>query len=75
MIRTQLYLTEDLYYRIQLEAKRGKKKAAVVVRELLLVGLNQNQATAGKALMNISKIGARGPKDLSSRIDDYLYTE
>lgn len=75
MIRTQMYLTEDLYYRIQLEAKRGKKKAAEVVRELLLVGLNQNQANAGKALMNIANIGAKGPKDLSSKIDSYLYTE
>lgn len=75
MIRTQMYLTEDLYYRIQLEAKRVKKKAAEIVRELLLVGLNQNQANAGKALMDIAKIRARGPKDLSSKIDSYLYTE
>lgn len=75
MIRTQLYLTEDLYYRIQLEAKRVKKKAAEVVRELLLAGLRQNQTNAGKALMDIVKIGAKGPKDLSSRIDAYLYTQ
>ena len=38
MIRTQVYLTEDLYTRIQLEAKRGQK-AAEVVRELLQKGL------------------------------------
>lgn len=74
MIRTQVYLTEDLYTRIQLEAKRGKKKAAEVVRELLTAGLQQHQVNAGKALMNIAKIGVKGPKDFSSRIDEYLYT-
>lgn len=74
MIRTQVYLTEDLYYRIQLEAKRVQKKAAEVVRELLHSGLQKRQANAGKALLDIAKIGVKGPKDFSSRIDDYLYT-
>ena len=74
MIRTQVYLTEDLYTRIQLEAKRAQKKAAEVVRELLHTGLAQSHANAGRALMDIAKLGAKGPKDLSSRIDEYLYT-
>ncbi len=74
MIRTQVYLTDDLYTRIQLEAKRGKKKAAAVVRELLRAGLARTQPNAGRALLEIAKLNFKGPKDLSSRIDEYLYT-
>ncbi len=76
MIRTQVYLTEDLYTRIQLEAKRGQKKAAEVVRELLQKGLiRQKKQTLGNALLELSKIGAKGPRDLSTNHDRYLYGE
>lgn len=76
MIRTQVYLPEDLYTRIHLEARREKKKAAAVVRELLQKGLVQKKKQSlGDALLELSKIGAKGPRDLSINHDKYLYEE
>lgn len=73
MIRTQVYLTEDQYNHIQLEAKRGKKKAAQVLRDVLERGMKQYQQNAGNALLDIAKIAQKGPTDLSTNIDTYLY--
>lgn len=76
MIRTQVYLTEDIYTRIQLAAKREQKKAAAIVRELLQKGLvKKKKQTLGEALLELSKIGAKGPRDLSTNHDTYLYEE
>jgi hypothetical protein len=74
MIRTQVYLPKSLYQLIQLKAEQAKKPAAQLVRELLEEGLRRQQReTAGEALLRLAKIGGKGPADLSSRIDDYLY--
>lgn len=73
MIRTQIYLPEDLYHRVQLEAKRTKKKPAAVFRELLRVGLQKKHVNAGKTLLDIAGLGIKGPRDLSARVDEYLY--
>ena len=77
MIRTQVYLTKQLYQEIDIVAKQEKKPAAQVVRELLEQGLQmkKKQDSIGKALLELAKINAHGPKDLSERIDDYLYKE
>ncbi len=76
MIRTQVYLPEELYTRIQLEAKREKKKAAALLRELLQRGLVQKKKQSlGNALLELAKIGAKGPRDLSTNHDKYLYEE
>ena len=74
MIRTQVYLPEELYQNIKLVAKKEKKSAAHVVRRALEKGLVAEKGeTIGKALMELAKIGAKGPKDLSENIDKYLY--
>jgi hypothetical protein len=39
MIRTQVYLTEEQFLNVQLEAKRQKKPFAQMFRELLAQGL------------------------------------
>jgi hypothetical protein len=76
MIRTQIYVPKDLYQRIQLKAEQANKPAAQLVRELLEEGLRRRQReTAGDALLRLARIGGKGPADLSSRIDDYLYGE
>ncbi len=77
MIRTQVYLPEQLYQEINLVSKKEKKAAAQVVRELLEEGLliKKKSNNIGKALIALSKVNARGPKDLSNKIDDYLYAE
>jgi len=77
MIRTQVYLTEDLYHEIRLTAIREKKAKAEVLRELLKASLykRRKKGGAGAALLRIAKLGGKGPKDLSKNIDKYLYGE
>lgn len=74
MIRTQVYIPNDLYYAVRMVAKRTKKKPAAVLRELLRAGLQKTSVNAGTTLLGISKIGIKGPRNFSSRIDDYLYS-
>ena len=81
MIRTQVYITEEQARDIKLQAKREHKPEAEVIRELLSEGLKttkgQREESTGEALLRLAKVGeqlgATGPTDLSSRIDDYLY--
>jgi len=75
MIRTQVYLTKELDQQIELTAKRYRKPKAQVIRELLARGLStsRRRETIGQGLRRLASVGATGPADLSSRIDDYLY--
>ena len=79
MIRTQVYLTEDQARDIKLQAKRENKHEAEVIRELLREGMKKSTAKAqestGESLLRLAAIGGKGPADLSSRVDDYLYGE
>lgn len=80
MIRTQVYLTEDQYQSIRLKAEREKRATAEVIRDLLAQGLSQTYKTnAGNALLRLAKLGMelqiKGPSDLSTNIDKYLYEE
>ena len=79
MIRTQVYLTEDQARDIKLRAKREQKHEAEVIRELVDVGLKSAPPTGkestGASLLRLAAIGGKGPADLSTRIDDYLYGE
>lgn len=73
MIRTQVYLPRTLYQQVQLVAKKDNKPAAQVVRELLTESLEQRSGSIGKALLELTKIRGKGPADLSTKIDKYLY--
>mgnify|MGYP001576370652 CR=1 FL=1 len=77
MLRTQVYLTEELYQEINLLAQKERKASAQVLRELLIEGLSQKKkrTSIGNALLTLSKIKAHGPKDLSTNIDEYLYSK
>lgn len=76
MIRTQVYIPKALYRDIQLLAEKENKPAAEVVRDLLAQGLMQRQQdTIGESLLSLTKLGLKGPKDLSQRVDTYLYDE
>ena len=79
MIRTQVYLTEDQARDIKLRARRENKHEAEVIRELLNEGMKKSasnaQESTGDSLMRLAAIGGKGPADLSSRVDDYLYGE
>jgi hypothetical protein len=79
MIRTQVYLTEEQTQDIKLRAKRENKAEAEVIRELLSEGMKKSaskaQESTGESLLRLAAIGGKGPSDLSSRVDDYLYGE
>lgn len=79
MIRTQIYLTKDLYQHIDLIAKREKKSKAGVIRDTLQKSLaaKKQYKNASEALLALAKLGERlkvkAPKDLSVNHDKYLY--
>lgn len=73
MIRTQIYLTEDLYQEVNLVAKKEKKATAQTIRELLETGIKSKKVDSGRGLTQLAQIKAKGPKDLSNKIDKYLY--
>ena len=79
MIRTQVYLKEEQTRDIKLRAKRENKHEAEVIRELLNEGMKKSasktQESTGETLLRLAAIGGKGPADLSSRVDDYLYGE
>ena len=79
MIRTQVYLTKEQMRDIKLKAKRDNKREAEIIRELLTDGMKKTtrktQESTGDSLLRLAAIGGKGPSDLSSRIDDYLYGE
>ena len=82
MIRTQIYLPKDLYHHIDQVAKREKKAKAQIIRDTLEEGLRRRQKTqknAGEVLLEIAAMAKkykwRGPKDLSTNHDKYLYED
>jgi hypothetical protein len=79
MIRTQVYLTEAQARDIKLRARREQKREAEVIRELVSQGLQtsqrERQESTGESLLRLAAIGGKGPADLSTRIDEYLYGE
>jgi len=80
MIRTQVYLPKMLYSQVSLIAKREKKAKAQVIRESLKRGLKGTKTeTVGEALLKLAELGKklnlRGPKDLSTNHDKYLYED
>ena len=79
MRRTHVYLTDKQKAMIELLAKRHLTPEAEVIRELIEAGLQaQTQdvapATGLLELVQLGeRLGVRGPGDLSTRHDDYLY--
>ena len=79
MVRTQVYLTTKQKTTIELLAKHRQTAEAELIRELIDAGLQaQTQdlapATGLLELMQLGeRLGVRGPGDLSTRHDDYLY--
>ena len=83
MIRKRITITEELDRKIQLLAKRKKKREDSVIRELLRKGLAASHSmpreSTGESLLRLAQLGEKlhikAPSDLSSRIDDDLYGE
>lgn len=82
MLKTYLYVPEELEKKIILTAKTQNKSKAEVIRQALEKGISAvaSQGTASaQALIQIAQIGrqnnVKGPKDSSERMDDYLWSK
>lgn len=78
MLRTQVYLPEELDQDLKLLAKKEEKAVAELIRELLREGLarkKRKRKNAGDTLLDIAKLAGKGPGDLSTNLFDYLYGE
>lgn len=81
MIRTQVYLPKTLYQEVSIVARIEKKARAQVIRDMLEEGISNKKLkeTIGQALNKLIKVGKklnlRGPKDLSTNHDKYLYED
>ena len=80
MIRTHLCITEKQARDIKLRAKRERRRESDVARDLLergrFVSQGRKQESVGEALLRLAQLGRKfgrtGPKDLSTKLDDYL---
>lgn len=80
MLKTYLYVPEFLNKQIQELALIQKTSKAEVIRKAIEKGINivQQQSSASvQALFKLAQLGEkikpRGPKDLSSNLDKYLW--
>lgn len=73
MLRTQVYLPEELDQELKLLAKKEGKPKAEVIREFLGKGLKRRKRNAGTTLKEIAALAVEGPGDLSTNLFDYLY--
>lgn len=80
MLKTYLYLPEELNKKVESAAKRQKKSKAEVLRKAIEEGINtvEEQTSSGvEVLFKLAEIGKKynpkGPKDLSKNIDKYLW--
>ncbi|PJE63733.1 hypothetical protein COU89_01715 [Candidatus Roizmanbacteria bacterium CG10_big_fil_rev_8_21_14_0_10_45_7] len=80
MLKTYLYVPEDLADKISFTAKSQNKSKAEVIRQAIEKGIAsvQQQGTASaQVLLKLAELGKRhplqGPKDSSERIDELLW--
>lgn len=82
MQRTQVYFEPEVLELLREEARKKNATLAGVIREKVEKGINKKktkkkQMNAAEALDYIAKLGkklgVKGPKDLSQRIDEFVY--
>lgn len=76
MIRTQVYLDENIYTQIRLQAQQANLPTAALVRKYIRVGMikSAKKETARDAFLRLARhAGKGGPRDLATHLDDYLY--
>lgn len=82
MHRTQVYFEPEVLELLRLEAKEKRTTLASVIREKVEKTIKKKktkrkQMNAAEALMHLAKLGEKlgvnGPKDLSQRIDEFVY--
>lgn len=76
MIRTQVYLDDDVYTQVRLLAQAQNQPAAAIIRKYIRAGVvkTKKKWNAREALLLLAKhAGKGGPRDLATNLDDYLY--
>ncbi len=75
MIRTQLYLPEEIIWELKLVAQRLDNSVAEIVRKALVKGIPQIEEKGQKnldAIVGMVK-SDKAPRDLSENLDQYLF--
>lgn len=82
MLKTYLYIPDDLNERISRAANAQKKSKAEVIRKALEKGIGKDEPgkNAGvELLFQLEQLGKKlklkGPKDLSKNMDKYLWED
>lgn len=77
MIRTQIYIPEYLHQTAKTIAEKKNESLAKLLRRMIARGIKEeNKSTKSKSLSSLSKLNITGgPKDLSRKMDKYLYCE
>ena len=82
MLKTYLYLPEDLKNQIIYTANSQNKSRAEIIRQALKVGVPavaQQGTASAEALLKIAQIGKKynlhGPKDGSEKMDEYFWSK
>jgi hypothetical protein len=79
MIHAQIDLPADVYEDVERIARARKQSTSLVIRDLIDSGVaSWRQGDAGSerhGLRQLAELGLKGPADLASRLDDYLYGE
>lgn len=73
MIRTQVYLSQDLYNQLLIIARQESLPLAKIIRSALTKGLKTNLRKNNDLLELADLKITGGPKDLSGNLDRYLY--
>ena len=80
MLKTYLYIPDELNEKINRAARTQKKSKAEVIREVLEKGIEETdqKGNAGvEVLFKLAELGRKanfkGPKDSSTRIDELLW--
>lgn len=79
MKRTQLNLDDRTYYQLVSYARSKQTSLSETVRELVSKQINKERTSTMGDLLKLVKLGkqfkSKGPHDLSTKIDYYLYGE
>ena len=82
MLKTYLYIPEQLEQKINLTAKTQNKSKAEIIRQALEKGITsvaQQGTASAQVLFKLAELGRRyklqGPKDSSVKIDDLLWSK
>lgn len=75
MLRTQIYIPESIHQQAKNLADQLDQTLAELLRRLIITGLEEEKKKIKpKSLDSLSKLNLKGgPKDLSGKLDEYLY--